>query len=269
MRHRRLWFSGWPIMRLGSHYGRMHVQHPSTWRCHCVAGVRIELCDFIGCRRTSVHLGTIPRKPFEYDKCAIRLHKHNDANAIAIGGLETGYATINPWAVSIPNHFSCAIFFLGSLLIWDVRTGEQTREIQLDCANLHLCPKKILFACGSVICDYGNEMRIVRFPLVTDKCDWVLSRMNSRNKENDEKNRHHLHLAHAHQFSQTSLQTAQIRQLFSFNHARIEQPKKKIAFHLHLFTFYWSIFCCFVCFSQIHLLDLNFGFRLHNAENKC
>lgn len=69
------------------------------------------------------------------------------------------------------------LFFLslccvvGSLLIWDVRTGEQTREIKLDCANLHLCPKKILFACGSVICDYGNEMRIVRFPLVTDKCD--------------------------------------------------------------------------------------------------
>lgn len=71
-------------------------------------------------------------------------------------------------------------FLTGSLLIWDVRTGEQTREIKLDCANLHLCPKKILFASGSVICDYGNEMRIVRFPLVTDKCDWVWP--NSKNK---------------------------------------------------------------------------------------
>lgn len=57
-------------------------------------------------------------------------------------------------------------------MIWDVRSGEQTREIKLDCLNSHFCAKKILFASGSVICDYGNEMRIVRFPVVnSDKCD--------------------------------------------------------------------------------------------------
>lgn len=67
--------------------------------------------------------------------------------------------------------FSFYLIVSGSLIVWDVRTGEQTREIKLDCANLHLCPKKLLLACGSVICDYGNEIRIIRFPLVTDKCD--------------------------------------------------------------------------------------------------
>lgn len=60
----------------------------------------------------------------------------------------------------------------GSLVVWDVRTGEIVREVKLDCSNSQLSPKIMLPACGSVICDYGNQMRIVRFPLVAaDKCD--------------------------------------------------------------------------------------------------
>ncbi|XP_055531679.1 sterol regulatory element-binding protein cleavage-activating protein [Wyeomyia smithii] len=60
----------------------------------------------------------------------------------------------------------------GSLVVWDVRTGEVAREVKLDCSNSQLSPKIMLPACGSVICDYGNQMRIVRFPLVAaDKCE--------------------------------------------------------------------------------------------------
>ncbi|XP_053690026.1 sterol regulatory element-binding protein cleavage-activating protein [Sabethes cyaneus] len=60
----------------------------------------------------------------------------------------------------------------GALIVWDVRTGEVAREVKLDCSNSQLSPKIMLPACGSVICDYGNQMRIVRFPLVAaDKCD--------------------------------------------------------------------------------------------------
>ncbi|XP_062563503.1 sterol regulatory element-binding protein cleavage-activating protein [Armigeres subalbatus] len=60
----------------------------------------------------------------------------------------------------------------GSLIVWDVRTGDIVREVKLDCSNSQLSPKIMLPACGSVICDYGNQMRIVRFPLVAaDKCD--------------------------------------------------------------------------------------------------
>ncbi|KAG4069729.1 hypothetical protein HA402_008567 [Bradysia odoriphaga] len=59
----------------------------------------------------------------------------------------------------------------GSLIVWDVRTAEPTREVKLDCANLQLCPKILLPASGSVICDYGNELRIVRFPMIADKRD--------------------------------------------------------------------------------------------------
>uniref|UniRef100_A0A182P5P6 Sterol regulatory element-binding protein cleavage-activating protein n=1 Tax=Anopheles epiroticus TaxID=199890 RepID=A0A182P5P6_9DIPT len=60
----------------------------------------------------------------------------------------------------------------GALVVWDARSGEVVREVKLDCSNMQLCPKNMLPACGSVICDYGNQMRIVRFPLVAaDKCD--------------------------------------------------------------------------------------------------
>jgi len=59
------------------------------------------------------------------------------------------------------------ISILGSLIVWDVRTGDTSREVKLDCANLQLCPKLMLPVFGSVICDYGNQLRLVRFPLVT------------------------------------------------------------------------------------------------------
>lgn len=59
--------------------------------------------------------------------------------------------------------------YSGSLIVWDVRSGEPTREVKLDCANMHVTPKMLLPAAGSVVCDYGNELRIVRFPLIADK----------------------------------------------------------------------------------------------------
>lgn len=64
------------------------------------------------------------------------------------------------------------LLLIGSLIVWDIRTGEPIREVKLDCSNLQLCPKTMLPACGSVICDYGNQLRIVRFPMVkADKRD--------------------------------------------------------------------------------------------------
>ncbi|XP_058832741.1 sterol regulatory element-binding protein cleavage-activating protein-like [Topomyia yanbarensis] len=51
-------------------------------------------------------------------------------------------------------------------VVWDDNTGDVAREVRLDCSNSQLNPKIMLPASGSVICDYGNRMRIVRFPLV-------------------------------------------------------------------------------------------------------
>ncbi|KAH8372904.1 hypothetical protein KR009_007686 [Drosophila setifemur] len=59
---------------------------------------------------------------------------------------------------------------MGSLIVWDVRTGQPAREVKLDFANMQLCPKIMMLAGDSVVCDYGNEIRVVRFPIVADKC---------------------------------------------------------------------------------------------------
>lgn len=77
-------------------------------------------------------------------------------------------SSLNYFLITLNNHPSIS----GTLVVWDVRTGEIVREVKLDCSNSQLSPKIMLPACGSVICDYGNQMRIVRFPLVAaDKCD--------------------------------------------------------------------------------------------------
>lgn len=60
----------------------------------------------------------------------------------------------------------------GSLLVWDVRSGDPVREVKLDLVNHRFCPKSLLLASGSVVCDYGSQLRIVKFPLVAiDKCE--------------------------------------------------------------------------------------------------
>ncbi|XP_023302628.2 sterol regulatory element-binding protein cleavage-activating protein [Lucilia cuprina] len=80
--------------------------------------------------------------------------------------------------ISISNAYSSLLMLtpsllvtskMGSLIVWDVRTGEPAREVRLDFSNLHLCPKIMMLAYDSVVCDYGNEIRVVRFPIVADK----------------------------------------------------------------------------------------------------
>ena len=59
----------------------------------------------------------------------------------------------------------------GSLLLWDVRTGEPIREVRLGHKESSTFVKQILPLQDSIVCDYGRQLRIVRFPLVTDKMD--------------------------------------------------------------------------------------------------
>ncbi|RZF38724.1 hypothetical protein LSTR_LSTR014382 [Laodelphax striatellus] len=56
----------------------------------------------------------------------------------------------------------------GSLVVWDVRSGEAVRIVKLGYADnclfvQHLVPLRMR---NSVVCDYGSQLRIVRFPLV-------------------------------------------------------------------------------------------------------
>lgn len=59
----------------------------------------------------------------------------------------------------------------GSLVVWDVRTGEPVREVRLGHKDSCIFVKQMLVLRDSVVCDFGRQLRIVRFPLVSDKLD--------------------------------------------------------------------------------------------------
>nr|CAI5846666.1 unnamed protein product [Callosobruchus analis] len=82
--------------------------------------------------------------------------------------------------ISIPQTFSNQILMLaqhlvitarsGGLIIWDVRTGDCVRTITLGRAPFVFINQMILLR-DAVMCDYGKQLRIVRFPLITHKFD--------------------------------------------------------------------------------------------------
>ncbi|XP_054005526.1 sterol regulatory element-binding protein cleavage-activating protein [Hylaeus anthracinus] len=59
----------------------------------------------------------------------------------------------------------------GSLVVWDVRTGEPVREVRLGHKDSCIFVKQMLALRDSVVCDFGRQLRIIRFPLVSDKLD--------------------------------------------------------------------------------------------------
>lgn len=63
------------------------------------------------------------------------------------------------------------LMFQGSLVVWDVRTGEPVREVRLGHKDSCIFVKQMLALGDSVVCDYGRQLRIIRFPLVSDKLD--------------------------------------------------------------------------------------------------
>ncbi|XP_063901523.1 sterol regulatory element-binding protein cleavage-activating protein isoform X2 [Zophobas morio] len=58
----------------------------------------------------------------------------------------------------------------GGLVIWDVRSGECVRTIALG-RSPFIFIKQLMLLRDAVFCDYGNQLRIVRFPLITHKFD--------------------------------------------------------------------------------------------------
>jgi hypothetical protein len=70
------------------------------------------------------------------------------------------------------------LFFLfrdnaGALLVSDVKDGHVRHEVKLDRSEMsqQITPKMLLPSFGQIICDFGHELRIVRFPL-HDKNEW-------------------------------------------------------------------------------------------------
>lgn len=59
----------------------------------------------------------------------------------------------------------------GSLVVRDVRTGDPVRIVRLGNHDHFVSVTAIVRLRGSVACDYGDFVRIVKFPLVRDKAD--------------------------------------------------------------------------------------------------
>lgn len=69
------------------------------------------------------------------------------------------------------------------MIVWDVRTGEAVRVVRLGGRPSLSSPDSgggcgilvkqiVLIQPGdSIACDYGNEVRVVRFPVASDKID--------------------------------------------------------------------------------------------------
>lgn len=57
--------------------------------------------------------------------------------------------------------------FSGALLVWDVKDGHVKHEVKLDRSEMsqQITPKIMLPSFGSIITDFGHQLRIVRFPL--------------------------------------------------------------------------------------------------------
>lgn len=66
---------------------------------------------------------------------------------------------------------SFILIFQGCLVVWDVRTGEAVREVRLGHKDSCVFVKQMLSLRDSIICDFSRQLRIVRFPLVSDKMD--------------------------------------------------------------------------------------------------
>lgn len=55
----------------------------------------------------------------------------------------------------------------GSLVVWDVRTGESIREVRLGDADSSTFVRHVMVVRDNVICDYGTQLRIVSFPMIS------------------------------------------------------------------------------------------------------
>ena len=59
----------------------------------------------------------------------------------------------------------------GSLIILDARSGEITRQITLGNRDNCVFVKQLYLLEDAIVCDYGMELRIIRFPLICNKTD--------------------------------------------------------------------------------------------------
>lgn len=62
-------------------------------------------------------------------------------------------------------------YFQGYLMVIDVTTGEIIRMIKLGHCDSAIFIKHIINLGDGIVCDYGEQLKLIKFPLVCDKSD--------------------------------------------------------------------------------------------------
>ncbi|CAG7834620.1 unnamed protein product [Allacma fusca] len=57
----------------------------------------------------------------------------------------------------------------GSLIVWDVQSGNPVRSVRLGHRDNTIFVRQIINCGGAVLCDYGAQLRLVRFPSIVNK----------------------------------------------------------------------------------------------------
>lgn len=61
--------------------------------------------------------------------------------------------------------------FQGYLYLWDIYRGQLKKQVKLGCSDDADCVRFIQVIDHTVVCDYGNELRVTSFPTVLEKND--------------------------------------------------------------------------------------------------
>ncbi len=63
---------------------------------------------------------------------------------------------------------SAVFVFQGCLYMWDVSKGEVLRIVPLGESDDSVFVRHVSAVANSVVCDYGNQLRVVQFPAVLE-----------------------------------------------------------------------------------------------------
>ena len=59
----------------------------------------------------------------------------------------------------------------GMLVVWDARLPDPVRRVRLGCSDKTHSIRMMQHLGDTIACNYGNQLRLVRFPMLFDKID--------------------------------------------------------------------------------------------------
>ena len=59
----------------------------------------------------------------------------------------------------------------GQLVVWDARLPDPVRRVKLGSSDKTHSVRMMQHLSDTIACNYGNQMRLVRFPMLFDKID--------------------------------------------------------------------------------------------------